>query len=166
MAAHQAPPSLGFSRQEHWSGLPFPSPMHESEKWKWSRSVVSNSSRPHGLQPTRLLRPWDFPGKSTGVGCHRLLCHYRGLECKSKKSRDTWSKRQVWPWSTKWSRPKANRVLSREHIGHNRHTFPTAQETTLHTDVTRRSTPKLDWLCFLQPKMEKLYTVSKNKTWH
>ena len=30
-AAHQAPPTLGFSRQEHWSGLPFPSPMHESE---------------------------------------------------------------------------------------------------------------------------------------
>ena len=43
MAAHQAPPSLGFSRQEHWSGLPFPSPMHESEKWKWSHSVVSDS---------------------------------------------------------------------------------------------------------------------------
>ena len=32
MEAHEAPPSLGFSRQEHWSGLPFPSPMHESEK--------------------------------------------------------------------------------------------------------------------------------------
>ena len=30
-AAHQAPPSLGFSRQEYWNGLPFPSPMHESE---------------------------------------------------------------------------------------------------------------------------------------
>ena len=72
MAAHQAPPSLGFSRQEHWSGLPFPSPMRDSEKWKWSRSVVSDSSRPHGLQPTRLLRPWDFPGKSTGVGYHFL----------------------------------------------------------------------------------------------
>ena len=42
-AAHQAPPSLGFSRQEHWSGLPFPSPMHGSEKWKWSRSGVSDS---------------------------------------------------------------------------------------------------------------------------
>ena len=69
-AAHQAPPSLGFSRQEHWSALPFPSPMHESEKWKWSRSVVSGSLRLHGLQPTRLLRPWDFAGKSTGVGCH------------------------------------------------------------------------------------------------
>ena len=72
-AAHQAPPSLGFSRQEHWSGLPFPSPMHESEKWKWSRSVVSSPQRPHGLQPTRLLHPWDFPGKSTRVGCHCLL---------------------------------------------------------------------------------------------
>ena len=71
--SHQAPPSLGFSRQEHWSGLPFPSPMHESEKWKWSRSVVSDSSWPHGLQPTRLLHPWDSPGKSTGVGCHRFL---------------------------------------------------------------------------------------------
>ena len=39
MAAHQTPPSLGFSRQEHWSGLPFPSPMHETEKWKWSRTT-------------------------------------------------------------------------------------------------------------------------------
>ena len=73
MVAHQAPPSLGFSRQEHWSGLPFPSPMHESEKWKCSRSVVSDPQRPHGLQRTRLLRPWDFPGKRTGVGCHCLL---------------------------------------------------------------------------------------------
>ena len=68
-----ATPSLGFSRQEHWSGLPFPSPTHKSEKWKWSRSVMSDSSRRHRLQPTRLLRPWDFPGKSTGVGCHCLL---------------------------------------------------------------------------------------------
>ena len=56
-------PSLGFSRQEHWSGLPFPSPMQESEKWKGIRSVVSDSSRLHGLQPTRLLHPWDFPAR-------------------------------------------------------------------------------------------------------
>ena len=47
--------------------------MHESEKWKWIRSVVSDSSRPHGVQPTRLIHPWDFSGKSTGVGCHCLL---------------------------------------------------------------------------------------------
>ena len=72
-AAHQAPPSLGFSRQEHWSGLPFPSPLHENEKWKWSRSVVSDSPWPHRKQHTRLPRPWDSPGKNTGVGCHFLL---------------------------------------------------------------------------------------------
>ena len=48
-----------------------------SIKGKGSRSVVSDSSWPHGLQPTRLLRPRDFPGKSTGMGCHRLLQHQR-----------------------------------------------------------------------------------------
>ena len=63
--AHQAPPSLGFSRQEHWSGLPSPSPMHESEKWKGSRSVVSDSWQPmdyslpgssiHGIFQARVL---------------------------------------------------------------------------------------------------------------
>ena len=45
-----------------------------SNAWKWKEKVKllsrANSSRPHGLQPTRLLRPWDFPGKRTGVGCH------------------------------------------------------------------------------------------------
>ena len=59
-------PCLGFSRQEHWSGLPFTSLMHEGEKWKWSHSVMSDPQWPHGLQPTRLLCPWGFPGKSTG----------------------------------------------------------------------------------------------------
>ena len=34
---------------------------------------MSDSVRPHGLQPTRLLRPRDSPGKNTGVGCHFLL---------------------------------------------------------------------------------------------
>ena len=38
-----------------------------------SRSVVSNSLQPHGLLPSRLLSPRDFPGKNTGVGCHFLL---------------------------------------------------------------------------------------------
>ena len=69
-AAHQAPLSLGFSKQGHWSGLSFPSPMQESEKREWSHSVMSDSSQPHRLQPTRLLCPWDFPGKSTAVECH------------------------------------------------------------------------------------------------
>ena len=37
---------------------------------EWSRSVVSDSLRPRGLEPPRLLRPWDSPGKNIGVGCH------------------------------------------------------------------------------------------------
>ena len=37
--------------------------------------------------------------------------HYRGLECKSRKTRNTCSNRKIWPWSTEWSRAKANRVL-------------------------------------------------------
>ena len=40
---------------------------------QFSCSVVPGSLRPHGLQPTRLLRPWHSPGKDTGVGCHFLL---------------------------------------------------------------------------------------------
>ena len=40
---------------------------------QFSHSVVSDSLRPHGLQPTRVLRPWDFPSKSAGLGCHCLL---------------------------------------------------------------------------------------------
>ena len=98
-AAHQAPPSLRFIRQEHWSGLPFPSPMHESEKWKWSRSVVPDSQRPHGLQPTRLLCPWDFPGKSTGVGCHCLL--REDVDVSLKFVSKSWIKETV-PFNIPW----------------------------------------------------------------
>ena len=145
--AHQTPLSMGFSRQEYWSGLPFPSPNpkeRQCPKWsnqdtavlishvskvmlnilqaklqqyvnqelldvparcfkkrqrnqrskcqhlldhgesqgvpkenerkrKWSRSVVSDSLRSHGLWPTRLIHLWNFPGKSTRVVCHFFL---------------------------------------------------------------------------------------------
>ena len=44
--------------------------------------------------------------------------HYRGLECKTRKSRNTWSNRQIWPWNAEWSRAKTNRVLPRKCTGH------------------------------------------------
>jgi len=94
----------------------------------------------------------------------RCPFHYRGLVCKSRKSRNIWSNRWIWPWSTERSRAKTNRVLPRECTGHSKHPLSTTQEKTLHMDITRWSTPKSDWLYSLQPKMEKLYTVSKNKT--
>ena len=93
----------------------------------------------------------------------RCPFHYKGLECKSRKSRNTWSNRKIWPWSTEWSRAKANRVLQKERTGHRKHPPPTTQEKTLHMDIIRWSTPKSDWLYSLQPKMEKLYTVSKKR---
>ena len=93
----------------------------------------------------------------------RCPFHHRGVEGKSRKSRDTRSNWQVRPWIKKWSRAKANRVLPRECTGHSKHPLPTTQEKTLDMDITRWSTLKSDWLYSLQPKME-LYTVSKNKT--
>ena len=56
-------------------------------------------------------------------------------------------------------------VLSREHSGHRKHRFPIIQEMTPHMDITRWSISKSNWLYSLQLKIEKLYTVSKNKTW-
>ena len=63
-----------------------------------------------------------------------------------------------------WSRAKTNQVLPRKCTGHSKHPLPTTQDKTLYMDITRWSTPKSDWLYSLQPKMEKLYTVNKNKT--
>ena len=94
----------------------------------------------------------------------RCPFHYRGLKCKSRKSRNTWSNRKIWPWSMEWTKAKANKLLPREHTGHSKHLLPTTQEKTLHMDITRWSIPKSDWLYFLQLKMKKLYTGSKNKT--
>ena len=89
--------------------------------------------------------------------------HYTGLECKSRKSRNTWSNRHIWPWNTEWSRAKTNRVLPRKCTGHSKHPLPTTQEKTLHMDITRQSTTNSDWWYSLQPKMEKLYTVNKTR---
>ena len=62
----------------------------------------------------------------------RCPFHYRGLEYKSRKSRNTRSNRQTWPWNTEWSRAKTNRVLPRKCTGHSKHPLPTTQEKTTH----------------------------------
>ena len=111
-----------------------------------------------GSLPVR-LPPLVHSGPTVYPRCN----HHRGLEHRSRKSRDTWSNRQ-WPWSKKWSRAKANRVLPREHSDHSKQPLPTTKEMTLYMDITRWSISKSDWLYSLQTKMEKLYTVSKNKT--
>ena len=76
MAAHHAPPSLGISRQEHWSGLPFPSPMHESEsesevaQWvKFKLGIYSHEGS--CFSDTKL------PGSSTGDPTHDKVMQRR-----------------------------------------------------------------------------------------
>ena len=82
-AAHQAPPSLGFSRQEHWSGLPFPSPIliHDNPsiggKW-YITEVISIFSCPSNIT-TDSMRKWikNKQSKSrNNNGGHRFLCSY------------------------------------------------------------------------------------------
>ena len=140
-----------------FQGKPFNSnpnlyPKHQCRK-SWSWMIMWRPTRP---SRTNTQKRWPL--------------YHRGLGRKSRKSRNTWSNMQIWPWNTEWSRAKANRVLPREHTGHGKHPLPTTQEKTLHMDITRWSIPKSGWLYSLQPKMEKLYTVTKNKTrswlWH
>ena len=88
-----------------------------------------------------------------------------GSSIFSKTSLNIWKFMvHVWPWSTEWSRAKANRVLPRERTGQSKHPLPTTREKTLHMDIIKWPTLKSDWLYSLQPKMETLYTVSKNRT--
>ena len=63
--------------------------MAEESERKWSHSVLSDSLQPRGLWPTRLLHPWNFPDKSTGVGCHFILQGF-----------NPWVR--MIPWRRKW----------------------------------------------------------------
>ena len=58
-----------------WYGISLRRPCAQAvmPSWMLGYSVVSDSFQPYRLQPTRLLCPWNFPGKNTGVGCHFLL---------------------------------------------------------------------------------------------
>ena len=88
--------------------------------------------------------PWPVMLKKLNLNCSknttrpsrtntqkRRPFHYKGLECKSRKSRNTLGNRQICPWSTKWCRAKAKRVLPRECTGHSKHPLSTTQENTL-----------------------------------
>ena len=109
------------------------------------------------------------PGLNPGLlYCRQMLYNlsHQGsqLECQSRKSKDTCSNRKIWLRSTEWSRAKVNRVLPREYTGHSKHPLPVTQDKTLHREINRKSISKSDSLYSLQLKMDRLYTVSKNKT--
>ena len=77
----------------------------------------------------------------------RCPFNHRGLECKSRKPRDSWSNWQVWPWSTKQSREEANRALPREQSKQSLVTANTLfqqHKRRLHMNISRGSTLKSD----------------------
>ena len=108
------------------------------------------------------------PSKTTTQ--KRCSFHYRGLECKSKKSRDNLKNWQIWPWSTKWSGGKANRVLPREHTGHRKYPLPKHKKNKDYTHEYHKMVNTMVngqyeiRLSSLQLRIEKLYIISKNKT--
>ena len=67
-----------------------------------SHSVMSNSVQPHRRQPIRLPRPWDSPGKNTGVGCHFLL---QCMKVKSESEVTQSCRLLVTPWTTAYQAP-------------------------------------------------------------
>ena len=70
---------------------------------------------------------------------HKKRCpfHFRALECKGRKSRNTWSNGQIWPSSIEWSRTKTSRNRPREWTSHSKYSFSKIQEMTLHMGITK-----------------------------
>ena len=147
----------------------------QSQKWQndlcsFPRQTIQYQSNLSLCPNQEFWRSWSWtvlwrPTRPSRTNTHKR-CPFccSEMKCKSRKSRDTWSNRQIWPSSTEWNRAKANRLLPKEHIGNSQHPLPTTQQKTLNMEIARWPIPKSDWLYSLQPKMEKLYTVSKNKT--
>ena len=94
----------------------------------------------------------------------RYPFHYRGLECKSRKSRNTWSNRQIWPWSTEWSRAKANRVLPRERTGHSKHPLPKTWEDCTHGHY-KMINSKISLIIFFASKDGKALYSQQKQDW-
>ena len=85
-------PGILQARTLGWVAISF----SNAWKWKWSLSVMSDPQQPQGLQPTRLLHPWDFPGRSTGVTWVQL--------CDSLSI--------LWHWNENWPFPLLWPLLS------------------------------------------------------
>ena len=98
----------------------------QPQKWPndlglFPRHIIQHHSNPNLCPNHWCWRNWHCPvlwrpTKSSRNNTTKK-CHFphRVLEWRCRKSRDTWNNRQVWPWSIKWSRSKANRVWTKEH---------------------------------------------------
>ena len=126
----------------------------QNELSSFPRQVIQHHSNSSLYPYYRCWRSWSWsvllrprrPSRTNTKKKKKSYIHHWGLECKSRKSRDTWSNRQDWPWRTKWSMAKANWILQRERTGISKYPFSITREMTLHMDFTKWSIPKSNWL--------------------
>ena len=124
MAAQQALPSLRFSRQEHWSGLPFPSPMHGSEKWKWKWSRVQ-----------LLATPWTAAYQAPPSMRFARQEYWSGLSLPSPKSLHTYTETKHHTRANKFQSKTyhANSPATQEHSPEHQYTgCPKSHESHRH----------------------------------
>ena len=138
-----------ISKMTEWSLFP-----RQTIQYHWNPNLCPDQKCWRSWSWMVLWKPTRPSRTNTPKRCPFL---YRGLECKSRKSRNTWSYRQIWTWSTEWSRAQEIALVIANTL------FQQHKEDCTQ-DHHRWSTPKSDWLYSLQPKMEKLYIVNKNKT--
>ena len=91
----------------------------------------------------------------------RCPFHYRGLECKSRKSRNTWGNRQIWSWNPEWSRAKTNRVLPRKCTGHSKPSSNNTREDSTHAHHQMVNTEIRLIMFFAAKDGEALYSQQK-----
>ena len=117
---------MKFSWQVYWAGLPYPPPVDAvlGRNLKHERLVsVCLQGKPFSITVIQAYVPTNNSKEAEVEQFYedlqdlldltlkkRCPFYYRGMECKSRKSRDNQNNRQIWPWSTKGSREKANRV--------------------------------------------------------
>ena len=113
----------------------------------WSRPVLWRLKTPSEITPKKdvlfITGGWESKVRSQEILTITGKCRL-GVQNTARQKLTEFVKRTWWPY---------------------KHIFPKIQELTLHMDITRWAIPKSGWLCSLQPEMEELYTVSKNKTW-
>ena len=146
----------------------------QSQKWhndlcSFPRQIIQYHSNPSLCPNQQCWRSWSWmvlgrPTRPFRTNTQkRCPFHYRGLECKSRKSRNTRNNRQIWPWNTEWSRAKTNRVLPRKYTGHSKHPLPTTQEKTTHGYHQTVNT-KIQLITFFAAKDGEALYSQQNKT--
>ena len=112
-----------------------------------------------GMKLSSLIKTYSTPsGTSTD---ERYSFHHRGLECKSRKLRDTWNNRQIWPWSTEWSRAKATSFAKRTHWSQQTPSSKKTEDDSTHGHH-QMATPEIRLIIFFVAKDgEALYSQQK-----